>query len=110
MFLSHKTDSNLDSKTHDFIRIGVNTNEQKHHHLSVMLPWNLPQRRAFPQLGGVPHPTHARRRNADVYLREIGSSLFKMLDHTFQREFGGIVRATEMGEPEPAHAISTPGF
>ena len=64
----------------------------------------------MPELGGVPYTTHARRRNADVYLREIGSSLFKALDHTLQGKSWRIVRAAEVGKPEPAHTIGAPGF
>lgn len=41
-------------------------------------------------------------------LGEVGMGSFEVCKHAVQGNFGRVVGAAEMGEPEPAHAIGTP--
>ena len=47
-------DSKVDSKTRDFRRMSADIGEQHLPNLSLELPLHLPQRWAYPELGGVP--------------------------------------------------------
>ncbi len=44
-----------------------------------------------------------------MYLSQVRIGCCEICAHTIESEFGGVIGAAEMGQPEPAHTISTPG-
>lgn len=70
---------------------------------------HLPQRPAVPQLRRIPYTPHTGGKHGDVGLREAGSGGGDALAQVVEGEFGGVVGAAEVREPEPAHAVGTPG-
>ena len=64
----------------------------------------------MPELGGVPDASWAGGEDSDMDLGEVGMGVGEVGEHALEGEFGGVVGAAEVGEPEPAHAIGAPGL